>query len=104
METQALNQTRLKDILSSLDHSQAIWAIKFLEDVLAGKNSKPITLTTADETEQEVELDVEENKKKHVWWDYPVSPEVMAMTFKHRKSITDNYKQDLYNALEEKYR
>lgn len=102
METQALNQTRLKDILSSLDHSQAIWAIKFLESVLAGKNGKPVT--NADETEQEVELDVEENKKKHVWWDYPVSPEVMAMTFNHRKSITDNYKKDLYNALEEKYR
>ena len=102
METQALNQTRLKDILSSLDHSQAIWAIKFLEDVLAGKNSKSVT--TADETEQEVELDVAENKKKHVWWDYPVSPEVMAMIPKKRILISDRYEEELYHALEEKYK
>ena len=42
-------------------------------------------------------LSVENTSKKrqsHSWHDYPLSAEVMAMTFDERKDLGDNYKED----------
>lgn len=41
---------------------------------------------------------------KSNWRDHVVSPEVMAMTFSERKTFSDDYKAELTEALEEKYR
>lgn len=43
------------------------------------------------------------NSKSHKWMDYPVSDEVMSMTFKDRKPIDENYKGILENELKKKY-
>lgn len=41
---------------------------------------------------------------KPSWRNHVVSPEVMAMTFPERKSFSEDYKAELAEALEEKYR
>ena len=33
-------------------------------------------------------------RQSHTWHDYPLSAEVMAMTFDERKDLGDNYKED----------
>ena len=33
-------------------------------------------------------------RQSHSWHDYPLSAEVMAMTFDERKDLGDNYKED----------
>lgn len=39
----------------------------------------------------------------HSWMNYPISPEVMSMTFKHRKPVDDDYKSTLENELRAKF-
>lgn len=43
-------------------------------------------------------------KDKSLWYNYPVSDEVMAMTFKHRKPVPEDYKTILEDELREKYK
>lgn len=43
------------------------------------------------------------SSKSHKWMDYPISDEVMSMTFKNRKPINGDYKKILEDELKEKY-
>lgn len=40
---------------------------------------------------------------KHPWMNYPISDEVMSMTFKNRKPINGDYKATLEEELQKKY-
>lgn len=62
-----------------------------MQSVLLKKlNSKEVKTKTA-------------NGEKQKWMDYPISQEVMDMTFKHRKPIGENYKKTLEEELKKKY-
>ncbi|MBR4679236.1 MAG: hypothetical protein IKO99_14725 [Bacteroidales bacterium] len=101
-----MTKPHLKSILSSLDSTQIVWAIKFLTDILAGKNIETKT-TIIKEDKKDEENESQEGgipDPKPVWWDYPISPTVLAMRPKKRILISDSYKEELYKALEEKYR
>ena len=39
-----------------------------------------------------------------LWANYPLSPEIVEMTLKNRKNVSDDIDETLYSALEEKYR
>jgi hypothetical protein len=96
-----ITKSRLKDIYTSLDNTQIFWSIKFLTDILSGQKSehqKDVIEEEKDEPKEEIP------DPKPIWWDYPISPEVMAMTPKKRILISDSYKEELYKILEEKYK
>ncbi|MBQ3690190.1 MAG: hypothetical protein II937_10095 [Bacteroidales bacterium] len=95
-----ITKSHLKDIYTSLDNTQIVWSIKFLTDILAGQKSEHQKVVIEEEKDEPKE---EIPDPKPIWWDYPISPEVMAMAPKERKFVSGNYKEDLYNALVEKY-
>ena len=39
-----------------------------------------------------------------LWANYPLSPEIVEMTLKNRKNVSDDIDETLYSAREEKYR
>ena len=39
-----------------------------------------------------------------LWANYPLSPEIVEMTLKNRKNVSDDIDETLYSAMEEKYR
>jgi hypothetical protein len=43
-----------------------------------------------------------EHKKEASWHHYKVSDEVMALTFKHRMDIPEDYKNEYYKAINER--
>jgi Zn-dependent peptidase ImmA (M78 family) len=45
---------------------------------------------------------VAEHKKEVSWHHYKVSDEVMALTFKHRLDIPEDYKNEYYKAINER--
>ena len=50
-------------------------------------------------------LSLENTSKKrqsHSWYDYPLSAEVMEMTFDERKDLGDNYEEDYDNRNDDK--
>ena len=88
MGTFTLSKSNLSSILSSLSVEDKTWAIKYLVDDLA--------------------LQPQEQKQKGilneaVWKDYVVSPEVKSITIKHRKDVSENYKEEIANILKKKY-
>lgn len=96
----------IESLLATLSLPQMIKMMNFL--------SRKITEKTELMSEKFEEEDIEEEESeeqenyipdpKPIWWDYPISPKVMAMRPKKRILISDSYKEELYKALEEKYR
>ena len=97
-----ITKSHLKDIYTSLNNTQIVWSIKFLTDILAGQKSEHQKVVIEEEKDEPKE---EIPDPKPIWWDYPISPKVMAMTFEKRYEVSsDNYKEELYEILEEKYK
>ena len=46
----------------------------------------------------------EEKKASTKWANYPLSPEIVEMTLKNRKNVSDDIDETLFSAMEEKYR
>ena len=42
--------------------------------------------------------------KENVWANYPLSPEIIRMSLKNRKLVSDSIDDSLLDALEEKYK
>lgn len=47
---------------------------------------------------------LEGEKTSSKWANYPLSPEIVEMTLKNRKNVSDDIDETLYSAMEEKYR
>lgn len=81
-----LQRNGLSEILSTLSLEDMKWAVDYLKAKI--KAVRPAA-TAADHTQD--------------WRAHNVSPEVMRMTFRNRKNVSGNYKEDIAKALEEKY-
>lgn len=85
----SLPQDNLFSVLSQVSDSDIPVAIKYLVDKLAKKNRTVSTVQSV---------------QRHVWEDYKLSPEVLSLIPKERKTLPDNYKSLLSDILEEKYK
>lgn len=47
---------------------------------------------------------LEGEKKSSKWANYPLSPEIVEMTLKNRKNVSDDIDETLFSVMEEKYR
>lgn len=90
MNTLVSSKNYLASILSSLSIEDKAWAIKFLADNMLMHEQETSSKTFA--------------KPMPQWWNRTVSPEVLSMTIQHRKHISTNYKDELTEILEEKYK
>lgn len=82
----ALQRNGLAEILSSLPLEDMRWAVEYLTGKIKSAYAIPASI-----------------EKSRGWQKHQISPEVMAMTFHKRKNVSGNYKEELTNALEEKY-
>lgn len=82
-----LRHNGLSELLSALPHEDMKWAVEYLQDKIR-------TASAASGT----------TKHYKSWHDHMVSEEVMSMTFRNRKEVSGNYKEELTKALEEKYK
>jgi len=93
MNTVTINRDYLSKIFATMSPTDTTWAIKTLTERLSlfGQTSN-------------VEAPTQENKS----WQRPLPKAVINMTMKHRKRVSyenvEDYKDDLTNILEEKYR
>lgn len=90
MNTLVSSKSYLASILSSLSIEDKAWAIKFLADNMLTHGQKAPNKAHTSPMPQ--------------WWDRTVSPEVLSMTMRDRKHVSTNYKDDLTEILEEKYK
>ena len=90
MNTLVSSKSYLASILSSLSIEDKAWAIKFLADNMLTHEQKASNKAHTSPMPQ--------------WWDRTVSPEVLSMTIRNRKHVSTNYKDDLTEILEEKYK
>jgi hypothetical protein len=94
----------IESLLATLSLPQMIKMMNFLSRKITEKTDSMSAKFEAEDIAEESEE--QENNipaPKPIWWDYPVSPEILAMAPKERKFVSGNYKEDLYNALVEKY-
>lgn len=80
-------RSRLLSVLSTVSIDDIPMAIKFLVDKLSSVQKKEETESVA-----------------HVWDNYQLSAEVIAMSPANRKSIYGDYKEIIADLLEEKYK
>ena len=95
----------IESLLATLSLPQMIKMMNFLSRKITEK-TELMSEKFEEEDITEEESEEQENyvpDPKPIWWDYPISPEVRAMAPKERKLVSGNYKEDLYNALVEKY-
>ena len=95
----------IESLLATLSLPQMIKMMNFLSRKITEKTE----LMSEKFEEEDIEEESEEQENyvpdpKPIWWDYPISPTVLVMRPKKRILISDSYKEELYKALEEKYR
>jgi len=90
MNTLVSSKNHLASILSSLSIEDKAWAIKFLADNMLTHEQKASSKALTNSMPQ--------------WWNRTVSPEVLSMTMRNRKHVSTNYKDELTEILEEKYK
>ncbi|MBQ3657510.1 MAG: hypothetical protein II956_11785 [Bacteroidales bacterium] len=95
----------IESLLATLSLPQMIKMMNFLSRKITEKTDSMSTKFEDEDITEEPEVQ-ESNipDPKPIWWDYPISPKVMAMRPKQRILISDTYKEELYEALEEKYK
>lgn len=97
----------LEKSLSELTLSQMVRIMNFLSKKITEKTEKMSVHFEEDEKNDNSEI--AENRgitipnPKPIWWDYPISDFVKSLAPKERTFVADDYKEDLYNALREKY-
>lgn len=85
--TYTMPRNRLLSVLSTVSIDDIPMAIKYLVDKLSSARKK-----------EEVDSSI------HIWDDYQLSTEVIAMAPARRKNIYGDYKETLSDLLEEKYK
>ena len=78
---------RLLSMLASISIEDIPMAVKYLVDKLASVQKKKV-----------------DNQSIHIWDNYQLSPEVIAMAPSERKEVYGDYCANLTEILEEKYR
>ena len=85
--TYTMSRNSLLSMLSTVRVEDIPMAIKYLVDKLSSARKKEVSDNTA-----------------HIWDGYQLSAEVIAMAPDQRKSIYGDYKEEIAELLEEKYR
>ena len=85
--TYTMSRNSLLSMLSTVRVEDIPMAIKYLVDKLSSARKKEVPDNTA-----------------HIWDGYQLSAEVIAMAPDQRKSIYGDYKEEISELLEEKYR
>ena len=85
--TYTMSRNSLLSMLSTVRVEDIPMAIKYLVDKLSSARMKEVSDNTA-----------------HIWNGYQLSAEVIAMAPGQRKSIYGDYKEEIAELLEEKYR
>ena len=71
---------------------------------MTASNERWLAERLLESADAKTKLLVEGEKTSSKWANYQLSPEIVEMTLKNRKNVSDDIDETLYSALEEKYR